>query len=191
MKRLFILLLAGSCRLAWAQTNAPMTNMPAVSAPATNAPEQKIDITSDSFRYDGKTSQMIHLGHVIVTDLAKATLHCELLTVDMPTGGGDPTNIVAETNVVVDLLDERGQTNVVTADKAVYTYGVVNSVTNQLLTFSGGDPMPKVVNPQFTATGEPLVYNLITKQFSGEHYHMEFNVKSGNGTNSGPFNLLK
>jgi lipopolysaccharide export system protein LptA len=199
MKHLLILLLAGSCRLAWAQTNAPMTNAPLTSAlatntPATNAPEQMIDITSDSCHYDGKTSRMIYLGHVVVTDLPKATLHCEQLTVDVPTAGGDPTNIVAETNVVVDYLDEKGQTNHVTADKAVYAYGVVNSVTNQTLTFTRftpDNPMPKVVNPQFAATGEPLVYDLIAKQFSGGNFHMEFNIKSGAGTNASPFNILK
>jgi len=175
MKYLLSLLLAGSCGLAWAQTNAP---------------ERQLDITSDSGHFDGKSSKMIYLGHVVVTDKARATMHCGQLTVDVPMSGGDPTNILAEIDVVVDVLDEKGQTNHVTADKAIYAYSVANTVTNRTLTFTGGKPMPKVVNPQFTATGEPLVYDFVSKQFGGEHYHMEFNIKS-TGTNGTPFNLLK
>lgn len=191
MKLLLILALAGSCRLAWAQTNVAMTNMSPTSAPTTNAPERKIEITADSGHFDGKTSQMIYLGHVFVTDNAKTTLHCGQLTVDVPTGGGDPTNIVAESDVVIDYLDEKGQTNHITSDKAVYACTVVNSVTNTTLTFTGGKPMPKVENPQFTATGEPLVYDFVTKQFGGTRYHMDLNLKAGSGTNASPFNFLK
>jgi lipopolysaccharide export system protein LptA len=176
MKIFFILLLAGSCGILRAQTNAP----------AQTPPEPKTEISSDTFHFDGIKNQMIYLGHVFVTDNVKAKLHCEQLTVDLPPDFGHPTNIVAETDVVIDMLDEKGQTNHITADKAVYIYSVVNAVTNEVVTFTGGNPTPKVENPQFTATGDPLVLNLVTKQFSGLNYRTFFKQPptSGNGTNS-------
>ena len=80
---------------------------------------------------------MFYIGHVVVID-PKAKLWCGQLTVDLPAEGGRPTNIVAITNVVIDTLDDKGQTNHITADKAVYTYSVLNSVTNETITFTGG-----------------------------------------------------
>ena len=180
MKKIITLLLAGSCGFIWAQTNTPTQN----------PPEQQIEISSASGHFDGITHQMIYLGHVFVTD-AKAKLHCERLTVDLPPVGGHPTNIVAETNLVIDVLDDKGQTNHITANKAVYAYSVVNAVTNETVTFTGGNPMPKVENPQFIILGEPLVWNLVTKQFGGPNYRTIFNPNSGKGTNAAPLNFLK
>lgn len=173
MRIIFILLLAGTCRVIWAQTNAP----------AQNPLEPKTEITSDSFHFDGVKNQMIYLGHVFATDNLKAKLHCEQLTVDLPPDFGHPTNIVAETAVVIDMLDEKGQTNHITADKAVYSYGVANAVTNEVVTFTGN---PRVENLQFTMFGDSLTLNLVTKQYGGQNYHQIFKQSpvSGNGTNS-------
>ena len=182
MKIFFILLLAASCCVVRAQTNAP------AKTPA----EEQVEITSKTWQFDGNTRQMIYLGSVVVTN-AKAVLHCEQLTVDLPPDGSHPTNIVALTNVVIDALDEKGQTNHITADRAVYTYSVVNLVTNEVIVFTGGDPMPKVENPQFTGLGDPLTFNLITKQYSASNFKTIFKPSpgSGNGTNASPFYLLK
>jgi hypothetical protein len=100
---------------------------------------------------------------------------------------------VAVTNVVIDALDEKGQTNHITAARAVYAYRVENSATNETITFTGGDPTPRVDNPQFTIYGEPLILDVATKQFSGQNYRMIFKQtpNSGNGSNASPFNILK
>jgi lipopolysaccharide export system protein LptA len=182
MKNILILLLAGSGSLIWAQTNTP------VQSP----PTQLTEISSDSGHFDGNTRQMIYLGHVFVSD-AKAELHCGQLTLDLPPDGGHLTNIVAETSVMIDVLDEKGQTNHITADKAIYSYSVVNAVTNETITFTGGNPMPKVENSRVIIWGEPLVLNLVTKQFSGSNYKTIFkpSLNSGNGTNATPFDFLK
>ena len=176
MKFFLILFLAGGCGLAWAQTNSP------AKAPK----EQQIEITSDRGLFDQKTMQMTYQGHVVVTDKVKATLQCGQLTVNLPPAGGRPTNIVA-----------KGQTNYVTADIATYAYGVLTNnaviVTNETVTFTGGNPTPKVENPQVVITGEPLVLNLATKQFGGMHYKMilKQTPTSSKGTNASPFNFLK
>ena len=182
-----MLLLAFNGGLAWAQTNAPATSLS-----TTNAPEPQTDIYSEHGYFDGNTRQMIYQGNVVATD-AKATLHCGQLTVDLPPDGGHPTNIVALTNVVIVATDEKGQTNIITADKAVYAYSVVNSVTNETIVFTGGDPMPKVETPQFTGLGDPLTFDLITKKYSASNFKTIFKQPpgSGNGTNASPFNFLK
>ncbi len=130
---------------------------------------------------------------MFVTDHVKARMNCERLTVFVPPDGGHPTNIVAETNVVIDLVDGKGQTNHITAHKAVYSYGVSFGVTNETVTFTGGDPLPKVESPQMIVTGEPLFLNVGLKRFTGENYHTLFKKAPGadNGTNASPFNILK
>ena len=190
MKRMVILLLAASACLVQAQATAPA--MAATNAPVAKAPDQEVVVTSQQLFYHGNERQVVYVGNVLVTD-AKSTLRCEQLTVDLPADGGHPTNIVAVTNVVVDARDEKGQTNHITADKAVYAYHVVNTVTNETITFTGGDPMPKVDNPQFIIYGEPLVLNLATKQFSASNEKMIFKAapNAEKGTNASPLNLLK
>lgn len=183
MKFFLILSLIGSGALVWAQT----------STPAQKPPEQEVVITSDTGHFDGKTSQMIYIGHVFVTDNVKAKLYCGQLTVDLPPGGGHPTNIVAETGVVIEILDGKGQTNHITSDKATYAYSVINTVTNETVTFAGGKPMPKVENPQIIMYGDPLVLDVVAKTFGGPHYKtiLKQAPSSGNGTNASPFNFLK
>lgn len=175
MKLIVILLLAVNCGLVWAQTNSPDQK----------PPEQQIEISSKSGHFDGITHQAVYLGDVFVTD-ATSKLHCERLTMYLPAEGGSPTNIVAETNVVIDMLDDKGQTNHITADKAVYNYSVVGAVTNEIVTFTGGTPGPKVESPQYTIWGDPLVLDLATKQYSGTNYHMIYKLPpgSGHGTNT-------
>ncbi|HEX7571419.1 MAG TPA: hypothetical protein VF492_13040, partial [Verrucomicrobiae bacterium] len=126
-------------------------------------------------------------------DNVKAKLYCEQLTVDLPPDFGHPTNIVAEAGVVIDRVDEKGQTNHITADKAVYTYSVVNAVTNEVVTFTGGNPTPKVENQQMIIVGEPLVMNLLTKQFSGTNPKITFKQtpNASGDTNASPLNFLK
>ena len=64
-------------------------------------------------------------------------LHCEWLVADLPQTGGASTNIVAETNVVIDATDDKGQKMHATGDKAVYVYAVENGVTNEMVTLTG------------------------------------------------------
>lgn len=183
-KLLLVLMLSAGAAIAWAQTNVP---------PAKPG-EQGVLIHSDGGYFDGLANQVVYVGHVLVTDHLRATLTCERLTVGIPQGG-TPTNILAETNVVADFIDEQGMTNHVTANTALYSVSVVNSVTNQVVTFSGGDPLPKVENPRMVITGEPMVYNVLTKRFSpGTNFTTILKPRSGagNGTNgASPFNFLK
>ena len=181
-KFLLIALLSIPAGLLWAQANVP----------AKQAPEQQLEIDSDQGYFDGLTNQMVYVGHVFVTDHVKAKMTCERLTVDIPLDGSHPTNIVADTRVVIDLL-EGGRTNHITADRAVYAYSVKSGITNETVTFTGGDPLPKFENSQIIQTGDQLVFNVALKRFSGEGYHTILKKSPGseNSTNASPFNFLK
>ena len=188
-----------SCVPAWAQTNAP----------AAATVEKELKINSDSFYFDGITNQLVYLGHVFVIYNDKDTLTCERLTVDFPADRGNPTKIVAETNVVVNVLDEKGQTNHITADKAVYSYQLLNpstnvvksitnvvyAVTNEIIQFSGGNQLPKLERGGSSLVSDVILYDLITRKAHGVGPHTEMKFKqtsrSGNGTNASPFELLK
>lgn len=181
MKRFLILMLAVLAGFARAQTNAPAA-----------LPEKQVEVTSAHGYFDGIARQMIYDGNVLVLD-GPSSLACEKLVVNLPPDGGRPTNIIAYTNVVVLAVDEKGATNHVTADKAVYAYQVIGSVTNETITFIGGNPSPKVDHPMFTIYGDPLVLDVRTRKFSGHGYRTIFKQAPGaDGTNgSSPFNVLK
>ena len=193
---LWVIFLCLSCGPAWAQTNAP----------AAKLVEQVLKVDSDSGYYDGITNQMVYLGHVFVIYNMKDTLDCERLTVDIPADHGNPTNIVAETNVVVDVLDEKGGTNHITAGKAVYSYQLLNpatnvvksitnvvyAVTNELITFTGGNPRPMLERPDATVSDDTIIINVRTRGVSwpGPHLEMQFKQISSPGkTNNSPFGL--
>lgn len=189
MKKLLLLLLAGSCCLgARAQTNSP----------ASQSSRQNVRLGADHFFFSGTTSrQLIYSGHVWVTN-SQGSLTCGKLTLDLPPGNSmdsRPTNVTAETNVVINYL-KNGDTNHITCDKMVNVYNVADGVTNDTFTFSGHARMS---NSKGWMTGEPLVYDNVTGQFGGTDIQSQFTVptKSGNGTNTStkgavsPFNVFK
>jgi lipopolysaccharide export system protein LptA len=220
MKKLLILMLAGSCGLLWAQTNLPVTlaepetnavtdlESSQTNAPSTNAepvavthlakggsktnapavppkPVQPTVITSESGDFDAK--QLIYRGTVRVTG-PEANLNCELLTLDLPPGGGHVTRACAETNVVIDFVQNEKKYHV-TSDKAVYDYKVVNQTTNETVTLTG---TPKVESSDGTMTGEPMVWNRATGHFYGTNIKIISLPSTGgsSGTNGLPLKLF-
>lgn len=178
-----MLLLAGSCGLAvWAQTNSP------VLAPAPKPAEDATDIGSDQLGFDG-VRKLVYSGNVWVTN-SQGKLTCERLTIDLPTSGGEhPTNIVAETNVVVDSFDKKGQPQRITADMAIYTYNVVQAVTNEFIVFTNN---PKFKNDQFWQTGDSIIYDCQTRGIQIKNPVTHINPTHGTGgTNSSPLDFLK
>lgn len=103
-------------------------------------------------------------------DNPQMKIRCELLTAEAPKWtNGTYNRVVAETNVVIDWVDEKGSTNHATSDKAVYTYIVTNVAngmvgshfeTNSTVVLSGGNPI--YTNDEVTFHGDPIVYDRIT-----------------------------
>jgi lipopolysaccharide transport protein LptA len=128
----------------------------------TNAPAAPTWIDSDSAVFDRDGHQATYRGHVHVRDPGMK-LNCEWLIINLPQSGGRLNHIVAETNVVIDLLDEKGQTNHVTGDMAVYDYNVQGSVTNDTVTLTGN---PQVKNSMGTQGGDKITWYRITGKFN-------------------------
>jgi lipopolysaccharide export system protein LptA len=181
MKFYCLLFLAGSCGLLWSQTNPPVQGLP----------DQEVGLHSDHFYYDGRARELVYYNNVVATNW-EGQLTCGRLTILLPpegSAGGHPSTMVAETNVVIDFL-KNGETNHITSDKAIYAYSLVNAVTNETITFTGH---AKGENAKGWMTGEPLVWDNIADRFTGTDFKtiLKPAPSSGNGTNAGPFNLLK
>lgn len=171
-----------------AQTNVPGTNADAeiLALVTTNAPPPKpptpmtTQIGSDSADFDLKGRQAIYSGNVRVTD-PRMTLTCAQLTVDLPPAGGRINHIVAETNVVIDATDEKGATNHITCDKAVYDYNVQGMVTNDTVTLTGN---PQIVNAQGTNTAGVIVWDRANGHIRESSPHMSGENLGGAGANT-------
>jgi lipopolysaccharide export system protein LptA len=79
-----------------------------------------------SQEYTLRPTNSVFLGGVYVTH-PEMNWSCENLTVSMP--GGDITNVVAKQNVVFDVVKNKQKMHG-TGDDAVYTFGLLNTVTN-------------------------------------------------------------
>jgi lipopolysaccharide transport protein LptA len=204
-----ILFLGCSILISTAQTNADTNAMTATNQPhgveailalvttnhpptPTNSPTQPrmqgpIKISSDGpADFDLNNHWVTYSDHVIVTN-AEVRMTCEWLKANLPQTG-DLTNIVAETNVVVDFTDEKGQKSRATGHKGVYFYHVENGVTNQTITLTGTpDKKPKLDQAQGTLTGDSIIWNLVTHHLTieGSPEGIGFmDSKSPTGTNS-------
>ena len=187
-----LLALAGAWFLR-AQTNAPGTNAvaeilalvttntppPQPPAPKTNAPT-KID--SDSADFDLNGRQAVYHGRVRV-DSPQMKLTCEQLTVDLPPEGGRINHVVAETNVVIDATDEKGATNHITSDKAVYDYKVQDAVTNETITLTGN---PLVKNAQGTQAADEIIWDRANGHIRWKNPHMVSNFDSAKTDTNSP-----
>jgi lipopolysaccharide export system protein LptA len=160
--------------MVYAQTDAAMPSSPASattnSPDATRPPRAPKRIDSDSADFDLSGHQAIYRGHVRVDD-PEMKLTCGLLVADVPPAGGRPNHIVAETNVVIDFTDTKGQTNHATGDKAVYLYNVQNGVTNDTVTLTGN---PQMENAQGTQAGDVIIWDRANSKIHFDNPHMIF-----------------
>ena len=147
--------------MAHAQTNTP-GKLP--------APRGQTRITAGSGDFDLGGREAIYRGHVRVDD-PQMKLTCEKLVADLPQTGGHPNHIVAETNVVIDFMDTKGQTNHATGDKAVYVYSEQGGVTNETVTLTGN---PQMENAQGTLNGDVIVWDRLNNHLSASNQRMVF-----------------
>jgi lipopolysaccharide export system protein LptA len=126
----------------------------------TNAAPQLLrvtDIHSDSADFDGNGHTITYHDNVRVSN-PDMKLTCALLIADLPQSGGHVSHIVAETNVVIDATDSKGQTVHATSEKADYIYNVQNGVTNDTVTLTG-NPQPQVEIAQGTNTADIIIWD--------------------------------
>jgi lipopolysaccharide export system protein LptA len=147
----------------------------------TNAPIDLTDIHSDTGQFYPMKHQAVYSSHVRV-DNPQLKLTGEWLVADLPYEGHPDRRILVTTNVVIDLEGEKDQKWHVTCEQALYDYQQQISGTNETITLTGN---ARAKSEQVTVTGEPLIYNLATKMFSGSNYETIFNSSAINllGTN--------
>ncbi|MGD0350311.1 MAG: LptA/OstA family protein [Verrucomicrobiota bacterium] len=190
-------LASGRTLLAQTDTNAVVekaTNAAAVVflPAATNAnvvlppkPRPPTQIKADRGDFDWELRQATYHGRVQVDD-PEMKLASEWLMADVPQAGERVNHIVAETNVVIDFVDGKGQTNHATGAKAVYVYEVKGGTTNETITLSGN---PQIDNPDGTLTGDVIVWDRVNNHLSATNPRMVFRQKLNGptaGTNMPP-----
>ncbi len=92
------------------------------------------------------------------------------MTANLPLAG-HIDHLIALTNVVMDSVDEKGQTNHATSDMATYDYHVQNGVTNEIITLSGN---ARAETAQVILWGEPIKYDRITGSLTAVNEHTIF-----------------
>jgi lipopolysaccharide transport protein LptA len=137
---------------------------------APKPPRAPTIIHSERADFDLTARRAVYRGDVRVDD-PQMKLTCEQLTADLPQTGGHIDHLVALTNVVMDSVDDKGQTNHATSDEAIYDYKVVGGVTNETVTLTGN---AKVENAQGWLTGEPIVWDRANNSMHAENQKMLF-----------------
>ena len=193
MNKIIFILTLGVCGAVMAQTNGQLNlqmaaptikaNAPAAKTKAAdNKPKPPTEIDSDAADFDLNAHLATYRNHVVVTD-PKVRLTCEWMLVILPSGGEHLSHVVATTNVVVDFTNEQGEKYHVTAAQAVYDYKVVNTVTNETVTFTGN---PVVDTTNSTIYSEPMVWDRAANKF---HFTEPRMISKDTGTN-GPAQKL-
>jgi lipopolysaccharide transport protein LptA len=119
-------------------------------------------IYSESANLNLTGHKVVYRGHVRVDD-PQMKLACQWLTVDLPEPGGRVDHIVAETNVVMNFVDARGNPARATGSRAVYSYQVHNGVTNETVTLTGN---PQIEDALGTQTGDEIVWDRANNRLS-------------------------
>ena len=148
---------ADQIRIVEMNPAAALSDTGTTGTTGTNA--RSVEITCND--YDLKKDLNFFRGNVRVRN-PKGRLLCDLLTVKFSQHSGEESkNAVAErqqNRVELVWVDAKGQPNYSSSDKAIYSYTVTNSVTNELVTLSG---KPLITNPQGTHTGDPIIWDRI------------------------------
>lgn len=158
------------------------------NAPAAKPKPSETVITADGPAEFDQANHMVRVtyrDHVRV-DSPQLKLWCEWLVADLPETSGHPTNIVAETNVVIDATGDKGAKMHATGDKAVYAFRIQNGVTNETVTLTGD---AEAHYKQITFRGEQIVLDLIHHTLSSPTNSKTFIVQgnlasSASGSNS-------
>ena len=153
---------------AQSQAQFSPSDVPALAGMATNG--ETIIFSDRGFDSYYKLKTIIYRVNVRAYN-AQMKLTCEWLTAESPDVEDGKFNLViAETNVVIDWVDEHG-TNHATADKAVYTYVITNLAklpemqyqTNSTVVLTGN---PYVKLGPDTVEGDPIIWDRIKDVFS-------------------------
>jgi lipopolysaccharide export system protein LptA len=155
MKKLWTILAVAGCGLAL----LAQTNLTGIAKPE-RAPTL---IDADSLEFKLESLNAVYTGNVKVND-PQMQLTCEVLTARFQTNNGqlEVVGIIAETNVVIDAVDSSGRTNHARGDKLVYSYSVVDGITNRMIELTGRAVLTNYLGD---LSGDPIILDLIKGKF--------------------------
>jgi lipopolysaccharide export system protein LptA len=177
---LVVLGLACGLTVLVAQTNAGTNGVQSIlalvttnrppAAPATNAPAAKLSRgyihleSAGPAVFDFNNHCATYSENVSVTN-DQMKLTCEWIKAEFTGNWDQATNVVAETNVVVDYIDPKGQRGRAIGTNALYVFQIQNGVTNETITLTG-DPPEILEGPNYTnhTSASDIVYDLITRK---------------------------
>ena len=174
-----------------ARTNPPVSGPAAgtnaaVANGTTNAPPREhspIRIISEQAVVDLNNRNLVYSGHVIVSD-AQMKMTCDQLTVSASTNRSPalrPDGGIAEGHVIIVALDDKGRPINARSDKAIYSYKVANSVTNETVTLTGNVYYDF---PWGKGTADPIVWDRINNTIHTENSDMQIQPETKDGTNA-------
>ena len=185
--RLLLLAFVICCATAQAQdtTNSPPPASPVAAADPTGSEALQglrgnLVINSRTSEFDLKSNTVIYLGSVRV-EATNTILLCEYLSSALPSQGGKIERVVARTNVVIDLTDEKGQKLHATGEQAVYSYIATPTQTNEIIELTGD---PKAELPQGTLAGDVITYDLNTGKVRATNPRTRINQDTPGTTNA-------
>ena len=150
---------------------APLFKMQSAGLRSTtnNAEAGSTEILSKSAYFDLKARTAIYLGDVRVRD-PRMELACEILTVKLsPQGGGKFDSGIAETNVVIDFIDDKGQKIHATGGKVIYRYNATATYTNDVMELMDN---PLLHTPQVDWSGGVITFDRINNTIKADHSRM-------------------
>ena len=105
------------------------------------------------------------------------------LTAVAPPGGGKMNRIVAEQDVVFDLIDAKGQKIHGRGDEAVYTCGITGTTTNDAMVLTGSPA--QLVSTNFTGQNNVFILDLANHRLGspGKYRYIVRFPAGGGGTN--------
>jgi len=143
------------------------------TAPAT-------EILSKSAYFDLKARTAIYLGDVRVKD-PRMELACDTLTVKLSEeNGAKYQSVIAETGVVIDFVDEKGQRIHGTGGKAIYTYNLTKTYTNDVMELL---ETPVLTTAQGTWRGDVITLDRVNNTIKATNSRMRI-MQSPDITNS-------
>ncbi len=173
----------GSGRLRGTGNHRSVIKMQLGKQAQTKAPETpETIILSDNFEFEMNTRQAVYEGSVRVIDpkLNRTNLVSETLTATLPEAGGRVDRIVAQTNVVLDSFNEKGERTRATGQKAVYTYKETPGKTNEIVELTG---KPKLEQPNGWMTADVITMDRATGMIQGAgHHHSSIKMTIGEGS---------
>jgi len=128
---------------------------------------EETHIRSESVELGIQQRTAVYRGNVRLEDPG-LQLTCEYLFASIPENA-PVDRIVAKTNVVIVLLDDKGLTNWAYADKAVYTHEVSETATNELVELTGS---PRVEREHGVLYGDIIIWDRVRNEIRATNQRM-------------------